>query len=184
MTNIILNSELSSYRDSVRYLADNKLDFAIPNGGDEHALIVFEEIFNHAIDEINIACGELNADFTSSISYKSSLKKFLYRENVKLNILLTSANFNENALLNSDIGRLLSEFSDKVLIRHTKDYFYDETTNVIHFCVADKRMYRYETDVKARKATVNMNDSNTSKLLNIEFAKCFEIARQINISNQ
>lgn len=165
MADINLNTpELNKYTEAVEFNAKRKNDFMFNNEGNEMALIVFRSIFRNATDSIQIVANNLNNEVTNHSEYISALESFLSKSKTKVEILLSS---HEEEADKSPIFKLLAKYQDKVFVRIIRDgrTFKDSKGRVIHFCVADKHMYRTEYDIDNRKAECNFNNVKECKML-------------------
>lgn len=165
MADINLNTpELNKYTEAVEFNAKRKNDFMFNNEGNEMALIVFRSIFRNATDSIQIVANNLNNEVTNHSEYISALDSFLSKSKTKVEILLSSHNAEADG---SKIFQLLKEYPDKAFVRIIQDgrTFKDNKGRVIHFCVADKHMYRMEYDINNRKAECNFNNIKECKML-------------------
>lgn len=154
---------MNRYREAVEYYASKGENYVLFNSGDEHASIIFENIFRTAKEEINIHAYDLCNDLTSKDGYLNSLESFLKEDNTKLNILLSTYNY--ECAKNSKLFILLRRFHDKVNLYHLNGAEIKVKEEVVHFCIADNKMYRYEFDVTNRKARCNFNEPEMSQRL-------------------
>lgn len=175
---------LEEYAKVVEQLAYNKENNIINNEGNEHALIIFENIFKHSLKKIRIAAGSLcENDNKLSCNYKyiNSLELFLKRDNAVLEILLLNQDINDSQIQNNFFYKKLASFkssNNKIIVKHTNDHFFvkgngSDTPIDVHFCVGDDHMYRFEEDIAKRKAMCNFNDPKISKKLSDVFDSVF-----------
>lgn len=164
---------MSKYSEAVSDLAKNKRKNLLHNEGNAHALIIFTNIFRTAEEYIRIVAKDLlNTEVANKYDYIESLKSFLSRSNTKLEILLSEFDMASarNTPLFSMIANSDAYKAERVVIKNMNGKaFRDQNGNEIHFCVADDRIFRIETDIKARKALCNFNDPEQAKELNEKF---------------
>lgn len=174
MADINLNTpELNKYAEAVEFNAKRKNDFMFNNKGNEMALIVFRSIFRNATDSIQIVANNLNNEVTNHPEYISALDSFLSKSKTKVEILLSSHDAEADC---SPIFKLLTKYSDKAFVRIIQDgrAFKDNKGRVIHFCVADKHMYRMEYDIDNRRAECNFNNIKECKMLSKLFYDVYD----------
>lgn len=151
-------SNFLNYNESVSFSADNNLNNVLYNEGDNHAIVIFSNIFRTSKQEILLYAKNIFSDkneVTTSSNYINSLIGFLGNEDVKLKILLTEYNpEKDNNLLRENIIK----YKDKITIRINNKQSIKRESKPIHFCIGDNRMYRLEYDIKKRKAICNFND--------------------------
>lgn len=172
---------LKSYREAVAFLAKNKVDNLLHNAGNEHALIIFENIFKNAVQEICIVAKDLNnEEVVLKPSYLSALSEFLSKNGVKLKVLVSE--FDSDTISSEDDSFFRRVFDSKaykegrVEIKNGNGMGFRNNAygdSVLHFCVADGTMFRLETDIKQRKAICNFGDqvftSELRKAFNLGF---------------
>jgi hypothetical protein len=73
---------------------------------------------------------------------------------------------------------------NRVCIKNSDGRRFTVDDNEVHFCTADSRMYRFEDDVKCRKARCNFGDKETTKFLEDYFDREFNtINTTIELNN-
>lgn len=90
MKELNLNN-LLDYREAVEYFANNKVDNVLSNSGNEHAIVIFDNIFKTAERNICLYAQDIFSNqnvVTVSPSYIESLRKFLSKEGTNLRIVL------------------------------------------------------------------------------------------------
>lgn len=158
-------NNLNDYAEAVEYNAREHVNTIFFNKGNEHAIIVFKTIFQNANEYILIVAKNLNNEVTNSPDYLESMKTFLSKKKTRLDILVSEVSRANNRLFD-----LLKDFPSQVSVKCTEGRtFTNEKNETIHFCVADGRMYRKETDTNGRKASCNFNDPITSSKLKNDF---------------
>tara|TARA_R110002020_G_scaffold11155_2_gene42308 strand:+ start:361 stop:855 length:495 start_codon:yes stop_codon:yes gene_type:complete len=137
-----------------------------PNKGPQHASIVLSNIFEIATKEINMLTGNLDATVIKK-DFMTALTSFLGKENTVLNIIFT-----DGTLMNKDIVEQLKKFENVNMFNAPNDmnskYLSGEN---FHFTVADKSMFRFETDTDKFKAWCSFNSPNKATSLNNLFEK-------------
>jgi hypothetical protein len=168
---------LEDYRKAVEFLAKNRVDDLIFNSGNEHAQIIFQNIFKNCDGTIRLLAGNLQNEVTKSAPYLDALRYFLQRDGSKLEVMLDGFDrFNKHG--DVDVFKVMYEYKDKVAIKSTSTKFYvtkmteggTEEKIPVHFCTGDT-MYRLEIDTLNRTARCNFNDSSFVKDLNTLFNK-------------
>lgn len=164
--------DLEAYRRAIANLARKGTDHIFFNSGDDHARIVFENIFLNANDEIYIVANELlNEEVSNSPSYLDALGVFLNKKKSKLHVMVS--NYDPEKAGQSKFFDLIRKHKDKVELYQMggKSLYCKETVDgvekkeKVHFCVADGRMVRYEYDVEHRRAQCNFKAIDTAKVL-------------------
>jgi ribosomal protein L33 len=179
MDNAVKN--LEDYRKAVEFLAKNKVDNLILNAGNDHAKIIFQNIFVNCEKRIRLLAGNLQNEVTKDADYISSLKHFLQVKDSKLEVLLDGFDrFKKTSEV--EVFRVLWSYKDKVTLKSTDAKFYvtkqnrDSTKEKVrvHFCTGDAGMYRLETNTQTRAAHCNFNDRVFVETLNNLFDKAAE----------
>ena len=173
-------SDLEQYRNAVSDYAARGVNYMFHNEGNEHALVIFENIFSNAKNEIRIAANKLcNKEVAGRDGYISSLSAFLDKSGSELHILLSNRPSAEEVKAESCLYRMLyyhPAYKEKRIV--IKDgngrSFRDKDNKPIHLCMGDSKMYRIENDVTERKAVANFGDGETTERLNQSFDKVFE----------
>lgn len=176
---------IKEYREAVAYFAEFRKADIIHNLGNEHAGIIFTNLFNQSHDQLRIVAGSLTSQISQTDEYLSALKGFLSKEDTKLYIILDSiidhsGNKNNSELENfksSRLSELLKDFQNKVKITLSSKRFYiniDNKPKPIHFAVGDDSMYRLETDIKQRQAECSFNDPTFAKILSDSFDELYK----------
>lgn len=164
---------LEEYRKAVEYYASNSIDNLIHNRGNEHALIIFQNIFRTSNEHIRIAANNLwNDEVVNTKEYIDSLSAFLSKPNSKLDILLTNEPNIEDVKhrKGNNIYNMLynhrAYLSGRVRIKSGEGKTFRYDGKPLHFCTADERMYRLETNPDEREAQCNFCDvAHTGKLI-------------------
>ncbi len=167
---------MDNYREFVKNLANNKISKEFLNKDQNHALEVFENLFNMAKSEIRIfaasLCENENPDYVvNSPRYIIALSNFIERGGI-LTILLN--HYDKIRAYRSNLMRRLAYYSIsteyKELIKvHSTDiklhFTSDLAKNEVHFTVIDSLAYRIETNIEERAATCNFNNPSTAESL-------------------
>ncbi len=161
------------YSESVSFSADNRLNNVLYNKGNEHAIIIFSNMFRTAKQEILLYAKNIFSnknEVTSSISYINSLVNFLERKNTQMKILLSEYDpENDYNLLRESIIK----YKDKIIIRINAGQFIKRNSESIHLCIGDNRMYRLEYNIEERKAICNFNDITSCTKFTFFFNQLF-----------
>lgn len=189
--------DLKEYQKAVEEYAKSGSNYLLHNKGPQHAQIIFDNIFRNAQNEVRIAAGSLcNEELVNQSPYIEAVDAFIKKDSTKLYILLSQFPA-EAKEIDKDkcLLRFLSEsqaYKDgRVIVKdmHGKGFkSVDKSTNAIkdiHFCTADGRMYRLETDVEERAAICNFGDSDRVSELNRLFDSAFEtFGQSVNLSEK
>ena len=164
-----------AYEQIVESYAKEKTNFLFHNQGNVHALIVFKSIFRNAVSRVRIAAESLtNPEVANNQEYLTALQVFLDRPETQLQILLSDA---PQKPFEYDLFRMLRSHEayreGRVEIRDGKGRNFRRNGLVCHFCTADSRMYRIETDITNRKAECNFGDKSTTEFLERIFDEAF-----------
>lgn len=149
------------FEQLIKKLEATESDLVFPNDGPDHAEILMSQIFDSTKKEISILSGALGSPLTSRPLYLNSLQRLLER-NVKIKIILVSKDINS---IESEALKLL--ISKDIMIRildeeERKKYLEKFGGKEQHFCISDKKRFRFEYEPKKYKAYACFN--------NIEFA--------------
>lgn len=167
---------LQTYKDIIDINARLELDTLFENDGHDYALAVFQTMFRYATKTIKIMCGSMDNNFTSNDGYLNALDGFLKRKNTTLNILMN--NTSERKFKQSKVYlEVIKNHASKVNIRITHDYCFrviDEKRQEVHFSIADDHMFRFEVDIKNRKAECNFGNKDITAKLSKSFDDIFD----------
>ena len=115
-----------------------------------------------------------NLEVANNQEYLTALQFFLDRPETQLQILLSDA---PQKPFEYDLFRMLRGHEayreGRVEIRDGKGRNFRRNGLVCHFCTADSRMYRIETDITNRKAECNFGDKSTTEFLERIFDEAF-----------
>ena len=155
------------YQQTVETFAKTGTNFLFHNQGNEHALIVFKSIFQNARRLICIAADSLaNLEVANSDEYITSLKEYLNQENSRLQILLANPKPDMKKIPLFEMLKLHPAYQQgRIEIKDGQGKNFRRNGNVFHFCVADNRMYRIESDIDQRSAECNFGDMTKSALV-------------------
>lgn len=158
--------DLVKYRKGIEYLADNRESEVYLNEGDEHAKIVFSNLFRIAVSKVRIFAESLSSDVTDSDQYIESLCLFLSKGG-NLDILLEREPSPGRILFEK-----LADFQDQVNVKITK--YRPKLGHIeVNFCTVDDYAYRMETDKSKKKAYGSFFDRKTTKSFNTDFETMF-----------
>lgn len=178
------DQELQTYSESVKVLAENKINNLIFNSGDKHACIIFKNIFLNSNDHIKIVAGNLHNEVTKSDDYLKSLINFLDLKNGKLDILLDRYE-NGEKVINSTLFKKLANYKENICVKKTSRAFYigtDEQKTHIHFTIGDNTIYRLETNITKREAKCNFSDEKFTSILNQRYTELFDNSETVEWS--
>ena len=159
---------MNEYKNAVTNIAAKGENNLLHNAGNDHALIIFENIFKNAQKEILISARDLtNSEVSNKEEYINSLLSFLdHNADSKLYILVSD--FQEsykNFDLYKKLANSIAYKENRIKIKNSNGFQFTSGGITIHFCVADNRMYRLETDVQKRTAICNFGDEETANKL-------------------
>ena len=171
---------MEEYRRTVEAYAARHENYLFHNEGNEHALIIFENIFKNANDTIRIAANNLcNSEVVDRKEYIEPLIEFLDNGGT-LKILLKDTpnpNNEEFKSVNCLYRALFNHEAYKKGAISIKTgngkCFHDTEHKEIHFCTADGHMYRLENDIVERKAICNFGDEVKTKELDTLFDRVY-----------
>lgn len=180
---------LEEYKKAVEYYASNSIDNLIHNRGDEHALIIFQNIFRTSNEYVRIAANNLwNDEVVNTKDYIDTLSAFLDKPNSRLDILLTNEPKIEDVKNKTghNIYNMLynhrAYLSGRVRIKSGEGKTFRLDGKPLHFCTADGRMYRLEINPDERVAQCNFCDTaHTGKLIE-NFDKVYQTKlKEVNL---
>lgn len=171
---------LEEYRKAVEWYARKKEDNMLHNKGNDHALIIFENLFKYSEEHVRIFAKDLaNEEVVNRKEYIDAVKTFIEKPRTKLDILITSFN-DEVRKIDRDFNLFYVLRNSKaykegrIKIKTTKGMVFRIQGQPIHFCTSDGHAYRMERDIENRVAHCNFGDKTTTKSLEITFDKAFE----------
>lgn len=170
---------LDEYRKAVEWYARKKEDNMLHNKGNDHALIIFENLFKHSKEHVRIFAKDLaNEEVVNRKEYIDAVKTFIEKPKTKLDILITTFN-DEVRRIDRDVNlfyvlRKSKAYQEgRIKIKTTKGMIFRIQGQPIHFCTSDGHAYRMERDIEHRVAHCNFGDKNTTKSLEDTFDKAF-----------
>lgn len=159
---------MNEYKNAVTNIAAKGENNLLHNAGNDHALIIFENIFKNAKKEILISAHDLtNPEVSNKEEYISSLLSFL-DHNVDSKLYILVSDFQEsykNFDLYKKLANSIAYKENRVKIKNSNGFQFTSGGSTVHFCVADERMYRLETDIQKRTAICNFGDEETANKL-------------------
>lgn len=176
----LFNPTLKEYKEAVEWHAKNSENNMLHNEGNDHALIIFENLYKYSKEYIRLFAKDLaNKEVVNTQRYVDAVRAFINRPNIKFDILLTGFN---DAVKDIDKGinffYMISQSNaykeGRIRIRDTKGMSFRIQGNPIHFCTADGHAYRVERNIEKRIAHGNFGDKETTHSLESKFDKAFE----------
>lgn len=163
---------LAEYYESILHLSLNKLNLEFNNKDMHHAALVMSTIFNSAETKIKIFARNFKGDICDKEIYIDSLKKaILNNKNISI-VFEETPNANSrclNMILNQRKERP-DQITIKVLNKDFKIKFKKNIGDDLNnFTVADKKMFRCETDMDLYKAFCNFDDEKIATILDNNF---------------
>ena len=155
------SNNLNTYREAVEFYAYSRVNEVLSNAGNDHAIIIFSNIFKTAEKKVLLLAKNLNNEVTKSSEYRGALRCFLEKKKTKLDVILTNYQLEDST---SPVFDLFREFGDKVAIKNSngKGFKMKSSDQDVHFCIGDNRMYRLEYNTTDREARCNFNDPDFS----------------------
>jgi len=168
-------NDIERYENSVRILADNRIGDVLLNKGEDHAKIIFYNLFRIAESTVRIFAVDLSGDVPNSDEYTTQLREFLKRKG-RAHILLE-----QTPDITKSVFGILCEFADQVSIKTTtlRPKIGD---GEINFCAADDFAYRIETDKVKCEAHVSFNDKKQTSELKRVFDLMFTDEKSITFN--
>lgn len=177
----MLMTQLEIYEANVREKARSKTDYLFHNEGNDHALIICENIFKTAESHIRIAANQLyNDQVVNTPRYIEAMKFFLDKSNTKLDIIITNAPAREDVQKEGTLYGMIYDHSAykegriRIKVGEGKS-FRNDAGEMVNFCTGDNRIFRFEDDIENRTAIANFNEPKTTQELILEFDKVFGI---------
>jgi len=159
-------SDFDRYQKGIKYLAENKIGDTFLNEGDEHAKIVFSNLFMIAGNKVRIFAEMLNSDVPNCNEYISAMRSFLDRDG-RVDILLEKKPNPEMPLF-----QLFRQYGNQVNIKIT-EYRPKFGDDLINFCTVDDFAYRIETDKKKKEAHGSFFDKKQTSEINNVFSEMY-----------
>ena len=170
--------DLEQYRIAVSNFAAKGTNYLFHNEGNEHALIIFKNLFLNAKNHIRIAANMLyNDEVVNTEEYINAMTSFLNKRNTRLSILITQTppidEVKKHRKETSFYWMLYNHPAYKegrIKIKEGNgNHFSGKDGQQVNFCTCDTRMYRIETDIIKRKAIANFGDKESSADLEQKF---------------
>lgn len=165
------------YEQSVNYFAENRIERNFRNFGKNNALVVLKNIFRHSEEEVLVFAGNSKGDVANDETYVDCVSNFLLSENAMLKILVENPLKDADNFGFYDLANSASKNNKNVQISTAPKEFIEDIKKIfgkiVHFTVADGRMYRLETDPENFKAICSFNDSSYSRKLKNLFLTYF-----------
>lgn len=177
----MLMTQLEIYEANVREKARSKTDYLFHNEGNDHALIICENIFETAESHIRIAANQLyNDEVVNKPRYIEAMKSFLDKPNTELDIIITNAPAREDVKQEGTLYGMIYDHSaykeGRVQIRVGEGKsFRNDAGEMINFCTGDDHIFRFEDNIEKRTAIANFNEPKTTQDLVMEFDKVFGV---------
>lgn len=182
---------MGDYKKAVEYYAKNKQNNLLHNKGNEHALIIFENLFKYSENYIRIAAHDLsNEEVVNTRTYIDAIIPFLNKSNTHLDILLVCFNekvkeIKEEHNFFKNILKTKAFKEGRVRIKNGDGIGFISEGQNIHFCTSDDHAYRFEFDINERKARCNFQDiTATGQLISLfDLAFNSESVHDVNLKN-
>ena len=179
---------MEQYRTAVRNFAAKGTNYMFHNEGNEHALIIFTNLFANAREHIRIAANMLyNDEVVNTKEYIGSMKSFLDRRDSRLSILITTRPPVDGVRSHDKETSFYWMLYNHPAFRQGRieikegsgSYFHGEDGQQVNFCTCDSKMYRLESDVKLRKAVANFGDSASAIDLEQKFDAVYPTLKDV-----
>lgn len=141
------------YEAHVAKLASENSSERVSNTGPAHAAVILSKIFENADSHIQLYSGEFKETFFSQPSVKQAMENFLAKPSSKLDLVVQI----ETALNSELLQDLKSRYTNKINA-YSEASIGATATAGLHFCVADKRAYRIETNDEQVTAVASFNE--------------------------
>ena len=176
---------MTTYKEYISYLAENKIDKNFINSDYGHAVDVFETLFENAQKSVKILAGSLTSEVSNDQRYLLAISDFIERGG-ELKILLTDYDGAKAKSSNLFKRLFFYKFKERpVFVKQTKVipyYSSDPDKKEIHFTVADKTSFRIENDTIERKANYcNFNNKSTAENLTVFFDEVFDSPESVDV---
>lgn len=168
---------MKSYKESVEFLAKNKIDNEFGNLGPEHAAVVLSNMLKTTEEELLVFSGDFNGDVTNDKDFMRELDKYLRSPNKRFHLLLEHLPNDKSKALQKVINA--SDLNGQVQFKKAPPDFIEGLKEVFvdgqpyHFAVSDSRAYRIETDKDEYQAFCNFNDKDIASTLKAVFETHF-----------
>jgi len=171
-----------AYVNYIRELAEQSKSVVFLNSSPQHASIVMSTMFKHSKECIKIFAGNLRGEVSKNKEYINGLNDFL-SNNGKLMILIEEYSPEKPTNITNLLINHFLKKPDNIHIKTHPFHFYQGVNKKkIHFCVADNKMYRLETDTSNFLAEGNFNDPETSLRLSSLFDTVFDDPKSTTIN--
>ena len=170
------------YIDFVRKAAKEERNVDIDNTSVDHAVLVIEELINHANNKVYILTDEFKEQFYNLL--QTSLMNFLKRGGELF--ILSYTDLSKNSFLKK-LKELFPEkiHAKKVLEEDKHKLFIEKQNKHLNFIINDKKGVRYELDEKLNdlttRAIVNYGDEETHDLFKKVFDKYYNRGQDIEL---
>lgn len=166
-----------TYRDTIKYLASTKSTKLFGNKGVNYAEIVLSEIFNSAKEEVLIFAGNKKGDVTNSDTYCLAIENYINNTDGVIKVFLENGRIDDSFKVYKKIKDYKEKNPNRVDCKEASEKFLSDVNdffkNRYHFIVADKRMFRVETEPDTYKAICSFNSSDFANNLRNLFLKHF-----------
>ena len=178
------SKELAKYREFVRTLSAKSDGRIFLNSDPQHAVIVFEQIFDQSQEIMRIFAGNLTRTVGNDPAYITALSDFVERGGT-IKILLN--NYNEDLARKSNLYKRLAYYKSMgkdIVVKKTTAKPYrtsDAEQKEIHFTVGDRKAYRIETNIESRTAECSMDSPEIASITADFFDQLFDREDSVEI---
>lgn len=153
------------YEQLICKLADSNDDLIFANDGPVHAAVVFSNIFRKAESSIYMFAGNLNGDVSNDAAYLKALENYLANKLGSFSLILEELPSSE-----SKAFRIIKKYknlsgSNIDLFKINMKDFEKLKGKLLHFIVADNKMFRFEQDASTYKALCSFNSEELAQSL-------------------
>jgi hypothetical protein len=179
-------SDIKSYKELANFLADNELDYELPNHTIEHAKLLCKLLIEKSQRQILIFTSNLEQEFYTLPEMQKAFNKAIQNGVSKIDIIL-DGRVDGNA--SEKFVKFAKEFNNPKIV------FYISKLNVAiedysHFYVSDDKRVRIETEhdpilleqrILVVDAKVNFNNPNQAKECKVRFDELKKISTPLII---
>jgi len=145
------------YRESIKWLAKNRINEVFYNSDERHAVVIFSEMIKNSENYVYVVCKNMNKKVTCDDEYCDAVRKFLSNDKRhEMKILITDY---KESFEKSKIANVFRNYTDQVEIKYfeprAKIFIEDSPVN---WAVADDRAFRFEENEDDCVAIGNFNN--------------------------
>lgn len=183
------SDSLVQYSKDIENSAKKKESHLYHNEGNQHALIVFTNMFRYSNEEVRLAANQLyNDQLVNTTEYIDSVQTFLNKDNTRLYVIVSNppskGTVNKTGTFYGMLCQHQAYKEGRVIIKDGQGKsFKTHEGDRVNFCVCDTSFYRYEDNIEQRTAIVDFGDTDTASELKSKFDNIFKVLPTLNISD-